>query len=277
MAMDVAGYSRTRGLLAHAVLCAGLVFMLGPIVVIIASSTHLTSTLQQQGLQWLPSNQAIQNYGRIFSYEAGFTDQITPLGMLKNSLIIATSVAALTTILSLLTAYAIVFFRMPGKHVVFWFVLVTLLFPLESRFVNTFSVTASLGLINTHVGMVLPVLAAALGTLFFRQYFLTLPKELIEAASLDGAGPFRFLKDIVIPLSFSRAGAIFVIAFMIGWNQYLWPLMISTDDSLYTLVRGIRLVGQESGPGMALIVITILPPFLLLLVFQRWFFRSLAD
>ncbi|MEE9335998.1 MAG: ABC transporter permease subunit [Granulosicoccaceae bacterium] len=250
--------------------------MLAPIMVIMASSTHFTSTLQQQGLQWLPSNQAIQNYGSIFTYEAGFSDQITPLGMLNNSLIIAISVATLTTVLSLLTAYAIVFFRMPGKQAVFWFVLVTLLFPLESRFVNTFSVTASIGLINTHVGMVLPVLAAALGTFFFRQYFLSLPKELIEAATLDGAGPFRFLKDIVVPLSYSRAGAIFVIAFMIGWNQYLWPLMISTDDTLYTLVRGIRLIGQESGPGMALIVITIMPPLLLLLVFQRWFFKSLS-
>lgn len=250
--------------------------MMGPIVIIIASSTHLTSTLQLQGLQWLPGDQLIQNYNRIVSFEAGFTDQVTPQRMLANSLIIASSVATLTTILSLLTAYAIVFFRMPGKQVVFWFIMVTLLFPLESRFVNTFGVTVSLGLINTYAGIVLPALAAALGTFFFRQYFLTLPKELIEAATLDGAGPIRFLKDIVVPLSYSRAGAIFVIAFMIGWNQYLWPMMISTDDSLYTLVRGIGLIGQESGPGMALVVITMLPPFLLLLAFQRWFFNSLS-
>lgn len=250
--------------------------MMGPIVIIIASSTHLTATLQLQGLQWMPGDQLIQNYSRIFSFEAGFTDQVTPQRMLANSLIIASSVATLTTILSLLTAYAIVFFRMPGKQVVFWFVMVTLLFPLESRFVNTFGVAVSLGLINTYAGIILPALAAALGTFFFRQYFLTLPKELIEAATLDGAGPIRFLIDIIVPLSVSRAGAIFVIAFMIGWNQYLWPLMISTDDSLYTLVRGIRLIGQESGPGMALVVITMLPPFLLLLAFQRWFFNSLS-
>ncbi len=258
------------------VLGIGLVFMLAPLVLVFASSTHTTSTLQLQGLQWLPGDQFVQNYGRIFSFQAGFTDEITPLGMLENSLIIAFSVAFLTTVLSLLTAYAIVFFRLPGKHIIFWFVLVTLLFPLESRFINTFSVASSLGLINTHAGIVLPALAAALGTFFFRQFFMTLPKELIEAASLDGAGPFKFLKDIVLPLSFSRAGAIFVIAFMIGWNQYLWPLMISTDDSLYTLVRGIRFIGQESGPGMAMVVITMLPPFILLLVFQRWFFNSLS-
>ena len=270
------GQSRASVLLAHAVLLLGLIFMMGPIVIIIASSTHLTATLQLQGLQWMPGDQLIQNYSRIFSFEAGFTDQVTPQRMLANSLIIASSVATLTTILSLLTAYAIVFFRMPGKQVVFWFVMVTLLFPLESRFVNTFGVAVSLGLINTYAGIILPALAAALGTFFFRQYFLTLPKELIEAATLDGAGPIRFLIDIIVPLSVSRAGAIFVIAFMIGWNQYLWPLMISTDDSLYTLVRGIRLIGQESGPGMALVVITMLPPFLLLLAFQRWFFNSLS-
>ena len=275
--VDVAGSSRAHKLFAHLVLCLGVVFMLGPIVVVIASSTHFTSVLQNEGLQWLPGNQAYQNYSRALSFQSGFNDQITPLAMLVNSMIVAVGVAVLTTLLSLLTAYAIVFFRMPTKKWIFWIVLLTLLFPLESRFVNTFSVVASLGLINTHAGIVLPALAAALGTFFFRQYFLTLPKELLEAATLDGAGPFRFLKDIVMPLSFSRAGAIFVVAFMIGWNQYLWPLMISTDDSLYTLVRGIRLIGQESGPGMALVVITILPPFILLLAFQRWFFSSLSS
>ena len=155
---------------------------------------------------------------------------------------------------------------------VFWLVLITLLFPLESRFIPTFLVTSELGLINTHIGIILPVLAAALGTFFFRQFFLILPEELLEAALLDGAGPLKFLWDILIPLSFQRAGAIFVVAFMIGWNQYLWPLMISTDDTLYTLVRGIRLIGQGSGPGMAFAILTIIPPFILVLIFQRWFF-----
>ena len=133
----------------------------------------------------------------------------------------------------------------------------------------------TLELVNSHLGIVLPVLAMALGTFFFRQFFLTIPEQLTEAAILDGAGPVKFFVDIIVPLSLSRAGAIFVIAFMIGWNQYLWPLMISTDDTLYTLVRGIRLVGQESGPGMALVVITIVPPFVLLVAFQRWFYRTL--
>jgi len=138
-------------------------------------------------------------------------------------------------------------------------------------------VTSTLGLINTHLGMVLPALAVALGTLFFRQLLRGFPEEYLEAAKLDGAGPLRFFFDFVLPLSWRRGGAIFVVTFMIGWNQYLWPLMISTDETHYTLVRGIRLVGQESGPGMALVTLSILPPLILIWAFQRWFFQALAD
>ncbi|OED38673.1 sn-glycerol-3-phosphate ABC transporter permease [Chromatiales bacterium (ex Bugula neritina AB1)] len=272
----VTGYSLLRRCTSHVVLLCGLIFILAPVVLMLFSSTHTTQVLQQQGLQWFPGEHAVSNYSRVFGFEAGYFDQVTPGAMLINSLIVAVGVATLTTFFSLLTAYAIVFFRMPVAAGVFWLVLATLLFPLESRFITTFQVTASLGLINTHMGIILPVLAAALGTFFFRQYFLTLPKHLIEAAILDGAGPLKFFVDIIMPISLPRAGAIFVIAFMIGWNQYLWPLMISTDDSMYTLVRGIRLIGQESGPGMALLVITIIPPFILLLAFQRWFYQALT-
>ena len=266
-----------RRICSHVILLCGVFFMLAPVFVILMSSTHQTQTLQFEGLQWIPGGQALNNYSRILNFQSGFFDQVTPLRMMVNSLVVAIGVATMTTVLSFLAAYALVFFNIKFRKTLFWLILATLLFPLESRFITTFQVTASVGLINTHLGIILPVLAAALGTFFFRQYFLTLPKELIEAATLDGAGPLRFLKDIVMPLSYSRAGAIFVIAFMVGWNQYLWPLMISTDDSLYTLVRGVRLIGQESGPGMALIIISIVPPFVLLLMFQRWFFRSLAD
>ena len=261
---------------AHLVLLAGLLFLVSPLLLLLLSSTHDTATLQQHGLQWTWGAHTVENYRTLLNFEAGFTDQVTPAIMLENSLIVAVGVAVLTVLFSWLTAYAIVFFRFGLGGFIFWLVLSTLLFPLESRFVNTFQITATLGLINTHIGIILPALAAALGTFFFRQYYLTLPRELIEAAMLDGAGPIKFLLDIIVPLSWSRAGVVFVIAFMIGWNQYLWPLMISTDDTLYTLVRGIRLIGQETGPGMALIIITILPPFLLLLIFQRWLFTSLS-
>lgn len=250
--------------------------MMTPIVYIFFSSSHTTGTLVSDGLQLGWGGQFAKNYASLLTFEAGFADEVTPFGMLINSLIVALGVGSLTTLFSFLTAYAIVFFRFPHSVFVFWLVLVTLLFPLEARFINTFEVTSILGLINTHAGIILPALAVALGTFFYRQFFLTLPEELLEAALLDGAGPIKFLRDILVPMSWTRTGAIFVISFMVGWNQYLWPLMISTDDTLYTLVRGIRLIGQESGPGMALVILTITPPLFLLLIFQRWFFNAFS-
>ncbi|MDB3881922.1 ABC transporter permease subunit [Amylibacter sp.] len=227
-------------------------------------------------MQFEFGNHLVQNYNSVLNFESGFTDEITPMGMLSNSLIIAIGVGVLTTLLSFFTAYSIVFFKYKSADIIFWLVLSTLLFPLEARFIPTFQIASYLGLINTHLGIILPVIAAALGTFFFRQYFLSLPEELLEAALLDGAGSFKFALDILIPLSLSRAAAIFIIAFMIGWNQYLWPIMISTDDTLYTLVRGIRFMGQGSGTSMAFTMITIAPPFILVLIFQRWFFSGLG-
>ena len=259
------------------ILLTGAAFLLLPILLILMSSTHPTQVLTRDGLQLLPGRAALRNYSQVLSLDGGFNGGVSIAAMLRNSLIVGLGVATLTTIFSLLSAYAIVFFRMRLATALFWLILATLLFPLESRFITTFQITNAMGLINSYTGLILPVLAVALGTFFFRQYFRTLPKEYIEAAIMDGAGPFRFLADFVIPLSLSRAGAVFTIAFMIGWNQYLWPLMISTDDSLYTVVRGIRLIGQNSGPGMAMVSISILPPFLLLLGFQRYSFRSLKD
>ena len=264
-----------RNIINHTILIAGIVVFVGPLVLIFLSSTHATGTLVSDSLQFSWGGHFLENYGRVLNFEAGFTDRITPVAMLINSLIVGVGVAVLTTLFSMLTAYAVVFFKFRASGFVFWLVLVTLLFPLESRFITTFEVTSSLGLINTHLGIILPVLAAALGTFFYRQFFLTLPPELLEAAVLDSAGPLRFLRDIIIPLSWPRTAAIFVIAFMIGWNQYLWPLMVATDDSLYTLVRGIRLIGQASGPGMVLVVITIIPPFALLFIFKKWLFHAL--
>ena len=258
------------------ILLAGVGFLLFPVAVIFFSSSHDTATLARDGLQISFGDNARENYKAVFSLSGGFFDQITAATMLKNSLIIGTGVASLTTAFSILSAYAIVYLKFPMANLLFWVIFATLLFPLESRFVTTFQITAYLGLINTHLGIILPTLAAALGTFFFRQFFLTLPEELAEAARMDGAGPLRFFWDFILPLSWARAGAVFVVSFMIGWNQFLWPLMISTDESLYTLVRGIRFIGQESGPGMALVVISMLPPFVLLLAFQRWFFSNLA-
>lgn len=254
------------------ILLGGVIIMVWPIVLAIGSSTHDTQTLRTYGLQIWPGSFGLKNYTDVITLHAGFTDQITALNMIYTSLQVAIGVGALTTILSLGAAYALVFFRLPISKILFWIILTTLLLPLESRFITTYQVTSALGLINSVTGMILPVAAVALGTFFYRQHFLSLPDEYLEAAKLDGAGPFQFFTDFILPLSIRPSAAIFTISFIIGWNQYLWPLMIATDESHYTLVRGIRLIGQESGAGMALVVLTILPPLALLIMFQKWLF-----
>jgi sn-glycerol 3-phosphate transport system permease protein len=254
-----------------------VVFLLGPVLLMLVAATQSSGYLSTQGLGMTPGTGGAANFARVLQLEAGFTDQITVAGMFRNSALVATSVAALTTGISLCAAYALVYFRFPVAGVLFWLTMVTLLLPLESRFVTTFQVAAKLGLVNTLAGLILPVLALALATLYFRQLFLTFPDEYLEAAKLDGAGPWRFFADFILPLSWRRAGAIFVVTFMIGWHQYLWPVILSTGEDTYTVVRGIRLIGLESGPGMALAVLTILPPLALVFIFQRYFFKSLAE
>lgn len=251
--------------------------MLLPVALMIAAATQTTAAINLNGLRPDLGSEAARNFTEVLTLKAGFTDQISAGAMLGNSLIVATALAGLTTILSLCAAYALVYFRLPLAGFLFWLTMLTLMLPLESRFVTTFQVAATLGLVNTHLGMILPALALALGTLFFRQLFLSFPNEYLEAAKLDGAGPVRFFVDFILPLSWGRGGAIFIVSFMIGWHQYLWPLMLSTDESTYTVVRGIRLIGIESGPGMALAVLTLLPPLILVVLFQRYFFRALAD
>lgn len=266
-----------RTIVNHFILLSGTLFLVLPIVLMIFSSTHTSSVLSQEGLKLWPGGQGGVNYAAVARLEAGFTDQITALAMLKNSLIIATGVGFLTTTISLMAAYSLVFFCLPAAKFLFWLTMFTLLLPLESRFITTFQVAATLGMVNTFAGMILPALAIALGTLFFRQLFLTFPAEIVEAARLDGAGPVRFFIDFILPLSRVYGGAVFVVSFMIGWNQYLWPLILSTDETRYTVLRGLRLIGLESGPGMALAVLTILPPLVLVILFQQSIHRALGD
>ena len=264
-------------LLDHLILLMGTVFLLLPIALMVAGATQSTVALNREGLTLWPGVEAVRNYAEVLTLKAGFTDQISAMAMLKNSLIVATSLAGLTTALSLCAAYALTYFRLPLSGFLFWLTMATLLLPLESRFVTTYQIAATLGLVNTLTGMILPALALALGTLFFRQLLLSFPDEYCEAAKLDGAGPFRFFRDFILPLAWRRGGAIFVVSFMIGWHQYLWPVILSTDESTFTVVRGIRLIGVENGPGMALAVLTLLPPLILVVLFQRYFFQSLAD
>ncbi len=189
--------------------------------------------------------------------------------MVATSLMTACGVAVLATACGFLAAYAMTFLLRSGVR--FWFslTLLTLYFPIEARMLPSFDVALRLGLINSLAGLILPILPLALATLIFRQHMRTLPPQLLEAARLDGAGPLRFLRDFVLPLSRVPIGAVFIVSFLIGWNQYLWPLMISIDNSYFPLMRGLNLVGAGSGPSMVLAVISVLPPLLLVLGFMR--------
>jgi len=270
-------------MVAHGILLCGVLFLITPIVLILVASTHTSQTLQQHGFQLIPGGNTLENYRRVFSLETGFFRSVTPITMLKNSMLVAIGTATFTTLFSVLSAYVIVFGKMRWANVYFWVVILTLMYPLESRFITTFKVVSDLGLTNTHTGVILPGLAAALGTFFFRQYFRTVPKELQEAATLDGAGFLRFFLDIVLPASWQRAGVVFVISFMIGWNQYLWPLLITTDPSMNTIVMGIKQMfpsGDDVADWpviMATSILAMIPPVIVVVSMQKLFIRGLVD
>lgn len=249
-----------------------------PIIVILASSTHDGLTLTREGLKLLPGDNGGAVYGRLFSKEAIFAEGVTVPQMIMNSLIVALGFAVLKTTMSLLAAYAFVYFR--PKFATFWFgvVLLSMFFPVETRFLPTFLVTNQLGLLNSYTGVVLPLIATGFGVLLFRQYLRQMPEEMTEAARIDGAGPIRFLIDILIPSSIGMISALFVILFVLGWNQYLWPILVATsDEGIFTLMRGFRRAGNFGPLGMGLAVIAVLPPALLVILLQRYLFKGLAE
>jgi sn-glycerol 3-phosphate transport system permease protein len=195
----------------------------------------------------------------------------------------ACSIALGKIIISILSAYAIVYFRFPLRMVFFWIIFMTLMLPVEVRILPTFEVVAHLGMLNSYAGLSIPLIASATATFLFRQFFLTVPDELVEAARVDGAGPLRFFWDILLPLSQTNIAALFVIMFIYGWNQYLWPLLITTDESFYTIVMGIqRMVNvADEQPHwhlvMATTMLALLPPVLVVLIMQRLFIKGLVD
>ncbi|MFZ9406357.1 MAG: sn-glycerol-3-phosphate ABC transporter permease UgpE, partial [Burkholderiaceae bacterium] len=185
--------------------------------------------------------------------------------------------------ISLISAFAFVYFRFPGRSVCFWMVFITLMLPVEVRISPTYEVVASLGLLNSYAGLTVPLIASATATFLFRQFFLTVPDELTEAARIDGAGPLRFFRDVLLPLSVTSIAALFVIQFIYGWNQYLWPLLVSTDESRYPVVMGIRrmLAGGDAANEwnviMATAMLATLPPALIVLGMQKWFVKGLVE
>ncbi|HEX5769123.1 MAG TPA: sn-glycerol-3-phosphate ABC transporter permease UgpE, partial [Burkholderiales bacterium] len=207
-----------------------------------------------------------------------------PVGqMMLNSLVMALAIAFGKIAISIIASFAIVYFRFPLRNFFFWMIFVTLMLPVEVRIIPTFKVVSDLGMINSYVGLTLPLIASATATFLFRQFFLTIPDELAEAARMDGAGPMRFFWDVVVPLSKTSVAALFVIQFIYGWNQYLWPLLITTDESMYTTVIGIKrmVTGGDALTEWHLVLATamlaLLPPAVVVVLMQKWFVRGLVE
>ena len=269
-------------LLAHFILIAGIVIVAFPIYYTFVASTLTTQQIMAPPMPLIPGDHFIENYGGAFAGVA----TIGGVGvdrLLLNTLIVALAIATGKIVISILSAYAIVFFSFPGRMLFFWMIFITLMLPVEVRILPTYEVIVDLGLIDTYTGLTLPLMASATATLLFRQFFLTIPGELVEAARIDGAGPWRFFKDILLPLSKTNIAALFVILFIYGWNQYLWPLLITSSRSMDTIVIGItKMIGTGDAHTdwnliMATAVLAMLPPVAVVVFMQRWFVKGLVE
>ena len=269
--------NRAGAVLVHALLILGIGLMCLPIWLTFVGSTVTQAEIVRPPLPVLPGDRLVENYR-----EALFGD-VPVARMLVNTTIMALGIALGKIAISLLSAFAIVYFRFPGRMLCFWTIFVTLMLPVEVRIVPTYEVAVNLGLLNGYAGLILPLIASATATFLFRQFFMTVPDELVEAARMDGAGPMRFFKDILLPLSITNIAALFVILFIFGWNQYLWPLLVTTDPEMDTIVMGIKkLLPSADDYGnwpvtMATAMLAILPPVAVVLLMQRLFVRGLVD
>ncbi|MCX2724327.1 sn-glycerol-3-phosphate ABC transporter permease UgpE [Roseibium salinum] len=269
----------------HVILLLGVFFMVTPVVLAFLTSTHDAITIYKNGIQFVPGDKFLENYETVLFQAGGFTKKVNGLVMLKNSMILGLGFAIGKIVISMLAAYAIVYFRFPMASLCFWLIFSTLLLPLEVQILPSYEIVQSLGMVNTYSGLIVPLIASATGTFFFRQFFMSVPDELLEAARIDGAGPWKFFKDILLPLSKTMIAAIFIIMFVYGWNQYLWPTLITTDESLFTLVRGIKQILQvwvgaqipAFNQAMALTILAIIPPVLVVVIFQSWFVKGLVE
>jgi sn-glycerol 3-phosphate transport system permease protein len=270
--------------LAHAVLWLGIAVTAFPLYIAFVASTLTAPDVAQAPMPIVPGPHGLDTYRTILLQGLQGTYLSPPVWqMMWNSLLMALIITAGKIALSLLSAYAIVFFQFPGRMLAFWLIFLTLMLPVEVRIMPTYEVVSDLGLINSMTGLTLPLIASATGTLLFRQFFLTIPDELVEAARIDGAGPLRFFKDVVLPLSATNIAALSVILFIYGWNQYLWPLLITTDNRLDTIVVGItKMIGTGDATTdwpqvMGTTLLAVLPPALVVVLMRRWFVKGLVD
>jgi len=270
-------------LLAHAVLLCGVAIVAFPLYVTFVASTRTLEDILTVPMPLLPGTHLVDNYLQVLT--AGSTrGAAAPVGrMMLNSLVVALSIAFGKIAISLTAAFAIVYFRFRFRQFFFWMIFVTLMLPVEVRIIPTYKVVADLGMLDSYLGLTLPLIASATATFLFRQFFMTIPDELAEAARIDGAGPMRFFFDVVLPLSRTSIAALFVIQFIYGWNQYLWPLLVTTQESMYTAVIGIKrmIAGGEALTEwhlvMATAILSLLPPALVVVLMQKWFVQGLVE
>ena len=268
---------------AHAILVLGVIVVAFPLYVTFVASTLTYDQIITVPMPLTPGNQLLENYSQVLRAGSEKGSHAAVLPMLANSLVMAVGVAVGKIAISIISAFAIVYFRFPLRNFFFWMIFVTLMLPVEVRIIPTYQVAANLHLLNSYAGLILPLIASATATFLFRQFYLTIPDELAEAARIDGAGPLRFFWDVLLPLSKTNIAALFVILFILGWNQYLWPLLITTDESMYTVVIGIKrmISGGDSANEWNLIMATAMlalaPPALVVILMQKWFVKGLVE
>jgi sn-glycerol 3-phosphate transport system permease protein len=274
---------RLGDFIAYVILSIGVLIVAFPVWLTFVASTWDAATIINGQLPLYPGPKLFENYYRILFVGTSGTTREPVLGMMLNSFIMAMAIAIGKIFISVLSAYAVVYYRFPFRMAAFWIIFVTLMLPVEVRIFPTFKVVSDLNMLDTYQGLAVPLIASATGTLLFRQFFMTIPDELLEASKIDGAGPFRFFKDILLPMSRTSIAALFVIQFIYGWNQYLWPLLVTTKDSMQTIVIAIKKMIVTSDAltewqlAMATAMLAMLPPVLVVILMQRLFVKGLVE
>jgi len=269
--------------ISHLILIGGVAIVAFPLWLTFVAASHDAARMSELPLPVLPGGYFFENLDIVLNKGLYGGDGVGVGYMLINSMIMALMIAVGKIAISLISAFAIVYFRFPFRMVFFWMIFITLMLPVEVRILPTFEVVANLEMLDTYWGLTVPLIASATATFMFRQTFLTVPDELLEAARIDGAGPLRFFKDILIPMSRTNIAALFVILFIYGWNQYLWPLLVTTDQSMYTIVMqiGRMLEAGEEVPQWHLVMMTtllsVLPPVAVVVFMQRLFVKGLTE
>lgn len=275
-------YSLRRKIMPHVILIIAIIIIIFPIYFVFVASTHYNEDILAAPMSIIPGDQIITNYVRAFK-EGPQNLGASALTMVKNSLIMALGISFGKIIISLFAAFAIVFFNFPGRNFCFWAIFITLMLPVEVRIMPTYKVIADLKMLDSYAGLILPMVVSATAVFLFRQFFLTIPRELVESSQIDGASEIQFFKNILVPMTQTPIAAMFVIQFIYGWNQYLWPLLITTKQNFYTLLIGINRmmsgadVQIEWQIVMATIMIAMIPPILVVIFMQEQFIAGMTE